>query len=217
MKPKKNFGMWRQKALLIDTRKTRLIMESADVETDYAVPLVDSELVQIEQVPSCEHKTQYEMVVQEMQSESVEAEQVPSLNACALEGSAVLEPELENVVLDSEVTVSNVETIESNITEAPFMIHSTEDLTAEPNVESVVLEVTDLPESETTDQDCDMASDDEEPLNKFLRVLERTRAIWDDDKQFTKIIEKMKKGKNLKRKEFDRVHSYIRNSCQFSY
>ena len=54
----------------------------------------------------------------------------------------------------------------------------------------------------------------QEPLNiKFLRALEKTRAIWDNDKQFTKIVQKMQKGENLKRKEFDKVHLYLREYC----
>ena len=54
----------------------------------------------------------------------------------------------------------------------------------------------------------------QEPLNvKFLRALEKTRSKWNNDKQFTKIVEKMKKGKNLKRKEFETVYLCLREYC----
>jgi hypothetical protein len=56
----------------------------------------------------------------------------------------------------------------------------------------------------------------QEPLNlKFLRALEKTREIWDNDKQFSRIVQKMQKGKNLKREEFDKVHLYLRENCQY--
>ena len=45
---------------------------------------------------------------------------------------------------------------------------------------------------------------------KFLIALEKTRELWDNDKQFAKIVQKMQKGKNLKRKEFDKVHAHLR-------
>ena len=56
---------------------------------------------------------------------------------------------------------------------------------------------------------------EEEPLNvKFLRVLKKTRSTWYNDKQLKKIIQKMERGKNLKRKEFDKVYWHIRTHCQ---
>jgi hypothetical protein len=57
---------------------------------------------------------------------------------------------------------------------------------------------------------------EEEPLNvKFLRALEKTRSMWYNDKQLAKIIKKMERGKNLKRKEFDKVYMHIRTHCQY--
>ena len=50
---------------------------------------------------------------------------------------------------------------------------------------------------------------------KFLIVLEKTRELWDNDKQFAKIVQKMQKGKNLKRKEFDKVHAHLREYGQY--
>ena len=50
----------------------------------------------------------------------------------------------------------------------------------------------------------------------FLRVLEKTRLKWHNDKKFAKIVKKMEKGKNLKRKEFNEVYTRIRNYCQYN-
>ena len=49
---------------------------------------------------------------------------------------------------------------------------------------------------------------------KFLNALKNTRKFWDNDKHFTKIVQKMEKGKNLKRKEFDKVYTHIRDHFQ---
>ena len=49
---------------------------------------------------------------------------------------------------------------------------------------------------------------------KFLSALENTRKFWGGDKQFTKIIKKMQKGKNLKRNEFDKVQFYLRKGSK---
>jgi len=62
----------------------------------------------------------------------------------------------------------------------------------------------------------ELMSAEEEPLNsKFLRALKKTRSTWYNDKQLTKIIQKMERGKNLKRKEFDKVYWHIRTHCQY--
>ena len=46
-----------------------------------------------------------------------------------------------------------------------------------------------------------------EPLNdRFLETLRKTQANWENDKEFAKIVKKMEKGKNLKKKEFAKVH-----------
>ena len=57
---------------------------------------------------------------------------------------------------------------------------------------------------------------EEETSNyKFLQALVKTRTIWESDKQFTSIFQKMEKGKNLKREEFDRVYFMIREMSQY--
>jgi hypothetical protein len=55
------------------------------------------------------------------------------------------------------------------------------------------------------------------PLNlRFLRALEKTSSKWCNDKQLAKIVKKMEKGKNLKRKEFDKVYMHIRTYCGYN-
>jgi hypothetical protein len=51
--------------------------------------------------------------------------------------------------------------------------------------------------------------------NRFLRTLRKTQAKWESDKQFTKIIRKMEKGKNLKRKEFDKVYFLLQERGKY--
>ena len=41
---------------------------------------------------------------------------------------------------------------------------------------------------------------------RFLETLRKTRPKWENDKELTKIVKKLEKGKNLKEKEFAKVH-----------
>jgi hypothetical protein len=41
--------------------------------------------------------------------------------------------------------------------------------------------------------------------DRFLETLRKSKSKWQNDKEFAKIVEKMEKGKNLKKKEFSRV------------
>ena len=60
-----------------------------------------------------------------------------------------------------------------------------------------------------------VVSEGKEPVNvQFLRALEKTRSIWNGDAQFVKIVQKMQKGKTLKRKEFEQVYLHIHTYCQ---
>lgn len=43
----------------------------------------------------------------------------------------------------------------------------------------------------------------------FLNVLLKNREDWKYSKEFAKIVEKMQRGKQLKRKEFSRIHWFI--------
>lgn len=45
----------------------------------------------------------------------------------------------------------------------------------------------------------------------FLRTILKNREKWEHDKQFAKIVKKMEKGKNLKKKEFAKIHWFIWN------
>ena len=43
----------------------------------------------------------------------------------------------------------------------------------------------------------------------FLKTIIRNHEDWQHDKEFSKIVEKMKKGKKLKKKEFAKVHWFL--------
>jgi len=43
----------------------------------------------------------------------------------------------------------------------------------------------------------------------FLKVILKNHADWKYDKEFANIVEKMQNGKNLKKKEFAKVHWFI--------
>ena len=41
---------------------------------------------------------------------------------------------------------------------------------------------------------------------RFLEAVIGIRSSWEHDKEFTKIVKKMEKGKNLKKNEFAKIH-----------
>ena len=41
---------------------------------------------------------------------------------------------------------------------------------------------------------------------RFLETLRKTRTKWGSDKELSKIVKKMEKGKDLKKSEFAKVH-----------
>jgi len=43
----------------------------------------------------------------------------------------------------------------------------------------------------------------------FLNVLIKNREDWKHNKEFAKIVEKIQKGKQLKKKEFTKIHWFI--------
>jgi hypothetical protein len=111
---------------------------------------------------------------------------------------------------DSE-TVADLETTEQNPESIAPVCSTVSTTTIEylKDEESVRMKATDAYES--VDYACELIAKEKEPLNiRFLRVLEKTRSKWYNDKQLAKIVQKMEKGKNLKRKEFDRVYMHIR-------
>jgi len=56
---------------------------------------------------------------------------------------------------------------------------------------------------------------EQELVSSFLSAVIKTRKSWNNDKQFQKIVEKMEKGENLKRKEFEKVYSILREQGQY--
>ena len=42
-----------------------------------------------------------------------------------------------------------------------------------------------------------------------LKTVIKNRKEWRHDKEFSKIVEKMKKGKKLKKKEFSKIHWFL--------
>ena len=106
----------------------------------------------------------------------------------------------------------NLETVELVSTEASNTIVSSENLTV---TEFSATEA--ITTYETENAKFEPMPAEKKPENAmFLRVLEKTRLKWHNDKKFAKIVKKMEKGKNLKRKEFNEVYTRIRNYCQYN-
>jgi len=106
----------------------------------------------------------------------------------------------------------NPETVELVSTEALNTIASSENLTG---VELDGTEAATI--HETEDGNFKSMPVEKEPENAmFLRVIEKTRSEWHNDKKFAKIVKKMEKGKKLKRKEFDEVYMRIRDYCRYN-
>jgi hypothetical protein len=51
--------------------------------------------------------------------------------------------------------------------------------------------------------------------SRFLSTLRKTSGNWENDKQFTKIIRKMEKGKNLKKNEFEKIYFLLRGTGKY--
>jgi hypothetical protein len=64
MKQKNASKKWHRKALMIDTRKTMLVLESADVKSEYVPPLIHSELVKTDLVPPLTRKRKVNPAIQ---------------------------------------------------------------------------------------------------------------------------------------------------------
>ena len=45
----------------------------------------------------------------------------------------------------------------------------------------------------------------------FLRTLLLNRELWKHNREFTKIVNKMQRGKDLKKEEFSKIHWFIWN------
>ncbi len=57
----------------------------------------------------------------------------------------------------------------------------------------------------------------EEINGRFLEAIRRTRASWERDKEFTKIVRKLERGKNLKKKEFAKIHWVLWKRGNYSF
>jgi hypothetical protein len=44
---------------------------------------------------------------------------------------------------------------------------------------------------------------------RFLNVILKNREDWKHNKEFAKFVEKMQRGKHLKKKEFTKIHWFI--------
>lgn len=113
---------------------------------------------------------------------------------------------------DRRIMEQNLETVELKPSEALNAIASSENLTVEqPN------EIEDGTACEAEDNNFELMPAEKVSENvMFLRVLEKTRSKWDNDKKFAKIVQKMEKGKKLRGKEFEQVYTYIRNYGQYN-
>ncbi len=141
-------------------------------------------------------------------SEILEHEQLnaPSKASYATEAQSLIQSKEDMGEMEQ-----NLETVELVSTETLNAVGSPENL---PVADSVAEACTMY---ETEDGNFESMLAEKEPENvMFLRVLEKTRSEWCDDKKFAKIVKKMEKGKNLKRKEFDEVYMRIRNYCQYN-
>jgi len=239
---------WHTKAMLVDPKKTRIIMISA--ETPNTEETIESELGTW--TPNLHTAELAPALYANDPAENLETTE-PNSEIDELTGEA---SDINDSTKNLGTTEKNLETAEPSGLEAPFATSSAEDLILEAHVEAPMTrdslenmateprEGTTKPNSAELDDECentelnvrskdqnvadttnlcetnestyDMVYTDQEPLNaKFLRALEKTRILWDNDKQLTKIVQKMQKGKNLKRKEFDKVYFYIREYLQY--
>ena len=117
-------------------------------------------------------------------------------------------------VAEPEGTCGSAENLEvgnPRVSKEPNTIASPDDLDfAEPQ------ETESGNAAETAEDPCEFAPLEKVSLNvQFLKALENTRSMWDSDEKFMKIVQKMKKGKSLKRKEFERVYLHIHTYCRY--
>jgi hypothetical protein len=133
-----------------------------------------------------------------------------------------LDTSAQNVALDEGEPEKVIGTpkdlpVETEVPGASCTVDSIESRKAIEPVEveaPVELEAADI--AATDDCVHDVVSEGKDPVNvQFLKALERTRSMWDSDDQFVKIVQKLQKGKNLKRKEFEKVYLHIHTYCRY--
>ncbi len=198
---------WHRKAMLVDPRKTKIIMSWTTVTPEANENI---ENLQIEKVDSVRQN-----------SKIAESSSTPNV-ACNME-SLFTENTYENLITETVMEIPETPDLVEEVTTASI-IEVPEPLAPEPSTEYELSEVKeetiqpDLTQTTTWEekQTYDMVFTDPEPANlKLLRAVEKTRILWENQKQYAKIVKKMQKGKNLKRKEFDKVHFYIREYLQY--
>ena len=85
MKLKDASKKWHRKALMIDTRKTMLVLESADVKSECVPPLMHSELVKAEHIPPLTLKRKLNPAIQKFfLSARHDADWLPRAQVCEL-------------------------------------------------------------------------------------------------------------------------------------
>ncbi len=209
-KPKKRTAVstWHTKAMLVDPRKTKIIM-SWTTETPEA-----NENTENLQTVKPEGATMENNSITELSSTLDIVDNTESLSKENAEESLITEtaieiPETPDLV--EEVTTESI--IEAP--ETPALDPPIEYEQEEPKAEAPQPNLTQTKTWENT-QIHDIVFTDPEPANlKLLRAVEKTHILWNNEKQYTKIVQKMKKGKNLKKKEFDKVHFYIQEYLQY--
>jgi len=164
--------------------------------------------------------------------EITDPDETSNILPCIEEDPQITEPGLPGLAetpntIDSAETLQNTETnpTETSCTNDPAQnLQITEQNALETSKAvrpAVNLAITALKMAETNSPNCMeeamlTESIQEETINaKFLKALKKTRKNWENDKKFAKIVQKMKKGKNLKRKEFDRLYFLLREKGQY--
>jgi len=191
---------WHTKAMLVDPKKTRIIMTWSEItnENDTARNL-ETEEPNMETAEKDLNSTESSDSVESPTSDFSEN---PVLET-KVEPPKTREP-LEELTIEPDVIDAEPKSVAPPVENTETNIGL-----SEPNL----MEATSA--CETTETTLDLPKAHERANAKFLRALEKTRILWDNDKQFTKIVQKMQKGKNLKRKEFDKVYFYIQEYLQY--
>ena len=192
----------------IEITEPEAIEVSKPAFSDESVKNTLANLADLESNSQTEELDDAKILITNEFSEILKNEQLnpPSIASCMIEAHSPIRSKEEMGEMEK-----NLETVELISPETLNTIASSENLVvADSLAEAVIMH-------ETEDSIFESMPVEKESENvMFLRVLEKTRSKWYDDKKFAKIVKKMEKGKNLKRKEFDEVYMRIRNYCQYN-
>ncbi len=127
-----------------------------------------------------------------------------------LEASSLLPVSYDNIPVDIDHIT------EPSVIEMPEIVHSTPlERTDAPSTIKGIVEEPSLSGDASPDEAADNSGDSMWNLNdRLLAAVRETREICENGKMLTKIITKMEKGKNLKRKEFGTVYLLLREQGQ---